>query len=55
MDDENYYMGEQWREIFENPEKQTILPDYEFVGEYEFSASDNYERENGRAMLLVRN
>lgn len=55
MDDENYYMSQSWREIFENPEEQTILPDYEFVGEYEFNASDNYERENGRAVLLVRN
>lgn len=55
MDDENYYMSQSWREIFENPEKQTILPNYKFVGEYEFNASDNYERENGRAVLLVRN
>jgi 4-amino-4-deoxy-L-arabinose transferase-like glycosyltransferase len=55
MDDENYYMGKEWREIFENPEKQTILPDYKFVAEYEFKAEDNYERENGRAVLLVRN
>lgn len=51
-DDENYYMGKEWREIFENPEKQTTLPDYKFVAEYEFKANDNYERENGRAILL---
>lgn len=54
MDDENYYMGESWREIFESPEKQTILPDFKFVGEYEFKAENNYERENGRAVLLER-
>ncbi len=54
MDDENYYMGETWREIFESPEKQTILPDFKFVGEYEFKAENNYERENGRAVLLER-
>ncbi len=54
MDDENYYMGESWREIFESPEKQTILPDFKFVGEYEFKAENNYERENGRAILLKR-
>jgi hypothetical protein len=54
IDDENYYMGEAWREIFESPEKQTILPDFEFVGEYEFKAENNYERENGRAVLLKR-
>ncbi len=55
MDDDNYYMGEEWREIFENPKNQKILPNYKFVGEYEFKAGDNYERENGRAVLLVRN
>ncbi|MFZ3301248.1 MAG: glycosyltransferase family 39 protein [Microgenomates group bacterium] len=54
MDDENYYMGEAWREIFESPEKQTILPDFKFVGEYEFKSENNYERENGRAVLLMR-
>jgi hypothetical protein len=55
MDDENYYMGQKWRELFENPERQTILPNYKFVGEYEFSADDNYERESGRSILLVKN
>lgn len=54
MDDENYYMGKEWREIFENPEKQTVLPDYKFVAEYEFKSFDNYERENGRAVLLLK-
>lgn len=54
IDDENYYMGETWREVFNNPEEQTILPDFEFVGEYEFKAENNYERENGRAILLER-
>ncbi|MDI6785167.1 MAG: hypothetical protein QMD92_00500 [bacterium] len=55
IDDENYYMGENWREIFNNPENQTILKDYKYVGEYEFKAEDNYEKENGKAILLVRN
>jgi len=54
MDDENYYMGEKWREIFNNPKEQKILPNYKFVGEYEFRAEDNYEREVGRAILLKR-
>lgn len=54
MDDENYYMGEKWREIFNNPVKQTILPDYEFVGVYQFNADDNYEKESGRSVLLKR-
>jgi hypothetical protein len=54
MDDENYYMTKKWREIFYDPENQTILPDYKFVGEYEFKAEDNYERENGRSVLLIK-
>jgi 4-amino-4-deoxy-L-arabinose transferase-like glycosyltransferase len=55
MDDENYYMGKEWREIFTNPKTQKVLPDYKFVVEYEFKAENNYERENGRAVLLLRN
>lgn len=54
MDDENYYMGDKWREIFNNPKDQEVLPNYKFVGEYEFKADDNYEKENGRAVLLVK-
>lgn len=54
MDDENYYMGKEWREIFTNSKNQKILPDYKYVGEYEFKATDNYERENGKAVLLER-
>jgi hypothetical protein len=55
MDDENYYMGEKWREVFNNPKNQKNLPDFKFVGEYEFQSENNFERENGRAVLLVRN
>ncbi len=54
MDDENYYMGKEWREIFNNPKGQNILPKYKFVNEYEFKSEDNYERENGRSILLER-
>ena len=54
IDDDNYYMGEKWREMFNNPEEQIILPNYKFAGEYEFKAEDNYEREVGRAILFKR-
>lgn len=54
MDDDNYYMGEEWREIFNNPKNQKILPNYKFVGEYEFKKEDNYERNVGRAILLMK-
>ena len=63
MDDQNYYMGEAWRTIFDNP-KDTALwicdgcPEIarEFkLGEiYQVKASDNYERQDGRAILLIK-
>lgn len=52
IDDENYYMGKEWREVFENPKEQEILKDYEYVNEYTFSANDNFEKENARAILF---
>lgn len=54
IDDKNYYMGKLWREIFENPEKQKILTDYKFAKEYKINASENYEREDARAVLLIK-
>lgn len=54
IDDENYYMGKEWREVFEKPENQKVLPNYKFVGEYRFNSGENYENEEGRAVLLIR-
>ena len=54
MDDENYYMGKKWREIFDNPENQKVLPEYKFVARYTFSSNDNFENEDGRAVLLIK-
>lgn len=54
MNDENYYMGQNWREIFLKPEDQTMLKNYKFVSEYRFDAKENYENEEGRAVLLER-
>lgn len=54
MDDDNYYMGEKWREIFINPKTQKRLPDYKYVGEFVFSPDGNYQKETARAILLVR-
>lgn len=54
IDDENYYMGENWREILENPQNQTILKDYKYAGSYEFSAEDNYQRQDAKAILLIK-
>lgn len=57
IDDENYYMGEEWREIFNNPREHTnkfFAEHFEFVEEYSISASDNYENREGRSVLWVK-
>lgn len=57
IDDENYYMGPEWRQIFENPrdiKDKFIAKNYKFAGEFKVSADENYEKQEGRAILLVR-
>ena len=63
MDDANYYMGEGWRMIFENPgdsKKWTcdgcreIAKEYTLKDAYEVTASSNYERQNASAILLIK-
>lgn len=57
MDDENYYMGEKWREIFNHPEELKdpfLAENFELAGEFEIRAEETYERETARAVLLVR-
>jgi len=56
IDDENYYMGLEWRDVFEhpeNPQDEYIRNNYEFVGEYKILADQTYENEEGRAVLLI--
>jgi 4-amino-4-deoxy-L-arabinose transferase-like glycosyltransferase len=58
IDDENYYMGEEWRQIFENPKSpkdEFIAKNYKFAGEFKVPAEETYEKQEGRAILLVRN
>ncbi len=64
MDDPNYYMGEAWRVIFENPKNpqkwncegcDRIAKDYKLKGVYTIPAFENYEKIEGIAILLVRN
>lgn len=54
MDDENYYMGESWREMFNNPQNQDILNNYKFIKEYKIDASENYERLDARGVLFIK-
>ena len=63
IDDPNYYMGTDWRTIFDNPgdsKKWTcdgcseIAREYTLRGVYEVPASDNYERLDASAILLIK-
>jgi hypothetical protein len=63
IDDPNYYMGEDWRMIFENPQDKTkwkcdgcdkIAEEYELKGVYQIEPSKNYERMEAKAILLVK-
>lgn len=54
INDDNYFMSDEWKEIFLNPKTQAILENYKFVAEYKFDKNDNYEKQDGRAVLLIR-
>lgn len=57
MDDENYYMGSEWRQIFENPsniEDPLIRENFELKGIYTVNADDTYERQDASAVLLIK-
>lgn len=57
IDDENYYMGDAWRQIFKDPkniDNKFIRENFEFAGEYIFPASEVYEKYDARAVLLLR-
>ena len=57
MDDENYYMGDEWRQVFynpESPEDKFIAENFELKGIYKVSAEETYEKQDARAVLLVR-
>ncbi|MFC1710090.1 ArnT family glycosyltransferase [Patescibacteria group bacterium] len=51
MDDENYYMGEEWRKIFEDG---SALDGYELESEFKIDSKDTYENTDARAVLLRR-
>ncbi|EKE12728.1 MAG: hypothetical protein ACD_13C00144G0033 [uncultured bacterium] len=63
IDDANYYMGNDWRMIFNNPndpKKWTcsscdeIAKEFTLKGVYKVPASDNYERLDSSAILLIK-
>jgi 4-amino-4-deoxy-L-arabinose transferase-like glycosyltransferase len=57
INDENHFMGEAWREIFENPENienEFIRDNFEFAGEFVFESGQVRENYDSRAVLLKR-
>jgi hypothetical protein len=63
IDDQNYYMGEGWRLIFENPndpKKWTcdgcseITKEFTLKEVYQVNASEDYERQDASAILLIK-
>lgn len=63
IDDENYYMGTDWRMIFENPKDSTkwtcdgcreIAKEFTLKGIYSIPASDDYERVDTKSILLIK-
>jgi 4-amino-4-deoxy-L-arabinose transferase-like glycosyltransferase len=57
MDDENYYMGDGWREMFIDPtnhDQEAILDNFEFADEFDLPADDVYENKDHKSILLVR-
>jgi hypothetical protein len=64
IDDENYYMGKEWRIIFENPKNpkkwicdgcSEIAKEFTLKGIYSIPSSNDYEKEDAKAILLVKN
>ena len=63
MNDENYYMNDSWRLIFENPndpQKWTcdgcgeIAKEFKLKAVYMVNLNEDYERQDAKAVLLVR-
>ena len=57
MDDENYFMGKEWREIFYQPEKLEDLffaKNFKFAERFEIKPEDTYEKEGASAVLLLK-
>lgn len=63
IDDDNYRMGDEWRQIYQNPKDESkwmcegcdqIANNFEFKEELIIPDSQTYERQEGKAILLVR-
>jgi len=63
IDDENYYMGNDWRQIFENPNDETkwicegcleIAKRFKFQAVFKIDSPDNYQNINAKSVLLIK-
>lgn len=63
IDDPNYYMGDEWRLIFENPKDtskwlcngcEKIAKDFALKEKFTLDKEDNYEREEAKAILFIK-
>ncbi len=58
MDDENYYMGSEWRQALENPQKiddKYLSQNFTVKGVFTVKAEEDYENRSAKAVLLVKN
>ncbi len=63
IDDQNYFMGNPWRQIFENPSDpkrwtcdgcREIAKEFKLKGVYTISPGEDYERDGAKAVLLIK-
>ena len=63
IDDQNYYMGSGWREIFNNPKDSSkwtckgcpeIAKEFKLKGIYKVQAGQDYEQSDATAILLTK-
>lgn len=57
IDDKDYYMGPEWRQVFSNPEEinnEYLRANYKVAKIITIPASETYENQEGKAVLLVR-
>ena len=63
IDDPNYYMGSDWREIFDNPSDSKkwicdgcveISKEFKLKAVYKVAAGEDYERQDENAILLIK-
>lgn len=63
IDDQNYYMGPDWRQIFNNPNDQKkwkcygceeIAKEFKIKGVFKVNAIEDYEKQDTTAILLVK-